>query len=379
MRTLAIVATHPIQYYVPIYRALTAMGKIDVRVFYGKIPSPQEQGRDFNTAFQWDIDLQSGYAFQDDAAGSKELFEGIEQRRWTAVMVHGWDAPLYRNVLLRAWWNEVPILVRGDSHLQTTRADWKRWVKLPLYRRLLTKFSACLAVGTWNAQYYRHYRVSSHRIVISPHAVDNLRFQTQASEWRANRQQLRREWGMDDADFVFLFSGKLMRGKHVDDLIQALAMVKQKRPDLRPHLLIVGEGVERERLMRLALEKNVVTTLAGFLNQSQIPMAYVAADCLVLPSHDETWGMVVNEALACGTPCIVSDKVGCAVDMILSGVNGLVYPCGNIPRLAERLEAVATGELRFHCEDERVVELLRKFSPERAAAGILRGMDLCRN
>ncbi len=378
MKSLAIVATHPIQYYAPLYRALASSGKIELKVFYERFPTEEQQGQGFGRPFKWDIDLRSGYESAGETAGMNELFKGIASHRWHAILVHGWHSQLYRKVIGQAWNAHAPLMVRGDSHLHTDRKRWLQWLKTPIYRNLLSKFSVCFAVGTWSAQYYRHYGVPDHRIVLSPHCVDNTRLQLQSVQLRTERSQLRDAWGIHQDEFVFAFVGKMISLKQISDLIMALAELRESRPELKLRGLLAGDGPLRSELEKLAARLNVPTTFTSFLNQSEVAKAYVAADCLVLSSRSETWGLVVNEALACGLPCIVSDKVGCGVDLIVPGVNGLIYPQSNVPRLAERLAVVAGGELRLNCGDKRVRELLLKFSPDRAAQGILRGMEICR-
>ncbi len=378
MSSLAIVATHPIQYYVPIYRALAASGKVSLKVFYHRFPSDAEQGKGFNVPFQWDIDLLSGYEYTVGPEGFRELVHGMQNHHWKSVMVHGWHSRFYRRIIREAGKTGVPLMVRGDSHLHSSRIPWLRWLRGPIYRNFLSRFSVCLAVGTWNAQYYRRYGVPGHRIVMAPHCVDNARIAEQVTHWRTQRRELRQHWGIAPKHFVVMFAGKMLALKRAGDLIRALKLIHDKRPDLDIHALLVGDGAMRDEWAKLALEHRIRATFTGFLNQSDMPKAYAVSDCLVLPSRSETWGLVINEALACGVPCIVSDKAGCTADILLQGVNGLIYPCGKIPRLADRIEALASGELRLHCESEAAREQVQRHSPESAAQGILRGVQICK-
>jgi len=109
------------------------------------------------------------------------------------------------------------------------------------------------------------------------------------------------------------------------------------------HLLMVGDGDLRKECEEYAKNKNLSVTFTGFLNQSEIPRAYIASDCMVLPSNNgETWGLVINEAMACGLPAIVSDQVGSHLDLIIENQTGAVYPCGDVHALAGRIASFAS-------------------------------------
>src|SRR5262249_25816342 len=147
---------------------------------------------------------------------------------------------------------------------------------------------------------------------------------------------LRRDWSIGQNARCFLFCGKLVAKKNPMDLLSALQIAKAAGAPI--HVLIVGEGELMEQARALVERAGLPATFAGFLNQSEIVRAYVVADCLVLPSDSgETWGLVVNEAMACGAPAIVSDQVGCGPDLVLEGVTGGIFPMGNVEALARRL------------------------------------------
>ncbi len=373
MKSLAIIATHPIQYYVPIYRELVKRGKMDVQVVYHEIPDAQRQGVQFGVPFEWDVDLRSGYPSWVGTEGVKEFDLGVLSGRWSAVLVHGWHHAIYRHAIWRAWKSSLPVMVRGDSHLKTPRPWWKRFLKYPIYRALLPRFSACLAVGEGNADYYRHYGVAGKKIFRSPHCVDNDRFKLKSMESLPKRNEMRRSWGVEEGAFVFLFAGRLVASKRIGDLFQALARIRKNCP--KACAVVVGEGPLRGTLESQARELGVRVVFTGFQNQTQIVSSYVSADCLVLPSDgNETWGLVVNEALACGCPALVSDDTGCAQDMIKANVNGSVYPCGMIGKMSEAMSLIAEGKT---CFSRNILwdDVLQKHSCEAAAAGIEQALE----
>jgi glycosyltransferase involved in cell wall biosynthesis len=179
---------------------------------------------------------------------------------------------------------------------------------------------------------------------MTPYGVDNAWFARESESRRARRGEIRRTWGIPADAFVFLFSGKLIPKKRPADIVKALAEVgRRSLPPAPCHLLVAGDGGMKDECERMARVLNVPATFAGFLNQRDMPDAYAASDCLVLPSDNgETWGLVVNEAMASGLPAIVSDQVGCHPDLIVPGRTGFVFPCGDVTALARCLGAMAS-------------------------------------
>ena len=164
-----------------------------------------------------------------------------------------------------------------------------------------------------------------------------------------------------------------MPKKRVADLLAARALARRERPEARA--LIVGDGVEAERLRGLAAQLGVPATFAGFLNQTEISRAYVAADCLVLPSDvRETWGLVVNEAMVHGRPAIVSDRVGCGPDLVSDGETGSGFPCADQEALARAIgDVAASAELR-RAMGERARARVAQYSVDRAIRGTREGI-----
>jgi len=346
---LGILASHPIQYQAPWFRELSKSATVEV--FFALQPSPEEQGAGFGSAFTWDVDLLSGYQnrFLSNRAAtpSTERFSGcdtpqiadiIKTARFDAFIVCGWNLKSYWQAIRACRRSGVPVMVRGDSQLATPRSPVIQLAKEIIYPRLLRQFDGFLSVGKRNEEYLRHYGVPRDRIFFAPHFVDNEWFKAKASAAHANRNALRESWGVPPDGIAALFVGKFIPKKRPADLLRASALVRQKGIEVTP--VFVGAGELKAPMRKLADELGVPAKLEGFRNQTELPSYYVAADFLVLPSDGgETWGLVVNEAMACGLPAIVSNAVGCAPDMIEKGATGYEFPVGDIEALAERFAA----------------------------------------
>jgi glycosyltransferase involved in cell wall biosynthesis len=264
------------------------------------------------------------------------------------------------------------VMVRGDSQLVTERGVLRRAAKRATYPRMLNWFDAFLTVGRRNEDYYRHYGVPADRLYRSPHCVDNGFFARAAAAERQRADTLRRQLGIADDAIVFVLAGKLVGHKRPFDFLAALERARRVRPQVRG--LIVGDGPLRQELETYVRAHDTGCAMIGFLNQGEIARAYVAADALVLTSH-ETWGLVVNEAMACGLPAIVSDVAGCGPDLIEEAQTGFTYPYGDVDALAERMQRIASGvPAAPRALGRQAAERIDHFSPEAAAAGVVDAM-----
>jgi glycosyltransferase involved in cell wall biosynthesis len=364
---LTVLSTHPIQYQVPLWQALAARNKIPLHVLY-----MSEQGLrsrfdpGFGRELEWDIDLLGGYdhQFVDVSTGSSQdsffwlrlkpgfgdILRGLDTRvLWT----QGWQVAAYWQAVWAAHRVQTSVWLRGETNLRSTRRGVAGILSRYLLKHLLTRVDKFYCIGKANREFYLQQGIPPSQLVSAPYCVDNERFEAQASCLRQSRQQLRSQWLIPEDAFCFLFVGKLINKKRPHDLVAAVRDLQQQSS--RPlHILFVGTG-ELDQELREACSVYFdadsqgrsgngaapAASFVGFLNQTEVGRAYSAADCLVLPSDErETWGLVVNEAMASGLPCIASDACGCTEDLILPIREDLSYPVGNLEALKECMRSV---------------------------------------
>lgn len=380
---LLVVATHPVQYQAPYFQALAARAGIDLKVLYAVLPTPEQQGVGFETPFQWDVPLLDGYEWREiedvhgadgpgfGALSAPRVRSQLERERADALLVTGWHSKVLVQAARAARRLRLPVLVRGESNDLAPRPWWKRLG----HRRLFRSFTHFLAIGRANRRFYERAGVAADRIFESPYAVDNARFVAAAEQHRPHRNELRRSWNVAGDGFCVLFAGKFQPKKRPFDLLEALEQARKTRSDLR--LLMVGSGELDATLRERARERRLPVTFTGFLNQTEIPRAYAAADALVLPSDSsETWGLVVNEAMASGLPAIVSDRVGCREDLIQDGTTGFSFALGDTRALAACMTTLAEDPIRAAAMgDAAKVRVVGSYSIERAVDGVIAALD----
>jgi glycosyltransferase involved in cell wall biosynthesis len=352
---LAILVSHPIQYQAPLYRALAARPEIDLTVFFCSdwgLKTYRDEG--FGQELKWDVPLLDGYRseFLPNVNPKPNLsrfwglinpaiIQRLRNGDFDAVWIHGWAHVTDWLAMLTAFASGIPVLLRGDSNLLPTLPRWKRILKRAVLTWLFRKVSGFLAIGRYNAEFYGAYGVPKEKIFYVPYAVDNDFFLSKAEELRPRKIELKRKFGMPEDLAVILFCGKLIPVKRPMDLLQVFAQLSK---DVRCTLVFVGDGPLHSELEAYVQEHEPQHVyFMGFQNQTELPTFYAMADVFVLPSGSEQWGLVVNEAMCFGLPVIVSDQVGAGGDLVREGVNGFVYPAGDVIFLSARLKLLLTN------------------------------------
>jgi glycosyltransferase involved in cell wall biosynthesis len=378
---VGVLATHPIQYYAPWYRALESW--CDLEVFFSHRQTPQEQAEaGFAVAFDWDVPLLEGIhgTFLRNVARTPnvnrfwgcvtpEIASLIRERHFDAFIVHGWSTASYWQAIRACWRSGTPVLVRGDSLLSTPRSWARRLVKRPFYRWFIPRFDGYLVVGAGARQYLLQYGADPARCFRSPHCVDNNRFAGQAGAARQRRDALRSAWSLPADAVVFLFAGRFVDRKQPLLFVEAIAAAARRNP--RVAGLMVGDGPLGPACRALVSRLQAPVQFAGFLNQSRIAEGYAASDALVVPSVWETWGLVVNEAMACGLPAIVTAGVGCAEDLVRTGDTGFTVPTNDLAALANAIGQLAADDSLLRQLGRHATRRIAAFSPDAAAAGAL--------
>lgn len=341
MKKLAIIVTHPIQYYAPVFKLMAQ--KIELKVFYtwGK-GSIIKHDPGFNKTVQWDIDLLSGYNYEwvsntASNAGSHHfkgiinphLIDDIKSWQPDALLIYGWAYQSHLKVM-RHFKNKIPVLFRGDSTLLDDRPSFKNLFRSIYLKWVYTHIDHAFYTGTNNKAYFKEYGLRDDQLIFAPHAIDNKRFsQPRPNEVLALKQLL----NLKNDELLILFTGKFEDKK--DPLLLLKAFINIKTPGL--HLLFVGNGILEQQLKHFSGHSNI--HFMDFQNQTTMPVIYQACDIFCLPSKGpgETWGLSVNEAMACGKPILIADKVGCNTDLVKTGVNGFIFAAGALTDLTAKL------------------------------------------
>ncbi|HEY8994199.1 MAG TPA: glycosyltransferase family 4 protein [Lacunisphaera sp.] len=381
MSRLAIVLSHPTQYYSPWFRWLGTHTRLDFRVFYlWDFGVTTQRDPQFGTSFRWDVDLLSGYDYEFVPNAARDPgthhFGGLHNpelgerlRAWhpEAILLFGYSFRTHLGLIRHP---PAPLIFRGDSHLIGHSPSWLKRFAL---RRLYARFAAVTYVGAANRDYFRAFGVPDSKLHFAPHCVDADRF-FRSPGCIAAAARLREELDLGGRK-VILFAGKMLPAKQPGALLEAFL-------ELAPAdyaLVFVGDGPERAALeTRAAQQPDSIVRFLPFANQSEMPSRYALANLFVLPSRGlyETWGLAVNEAMHLGVPCLVSDRVGCQRDLVTDGETGWVFsatdPIALRDALARAVEALRDDptELRLH-----IAARIGGYTYAQASSGLQAALD----
>ncbi len=387
---LAIMATHPIQYHAPWYRGLVADGRLQIKVFFcHHATAAQQADAGFGVPFEWDVPLLDGYEheFLTNVAAHPRtsgfngldvpgIGESLRKGDFDAVLVNGWNYKAAWQTIWAAKRLGLPVLTRGDSHLHTPRSMLKNCVKKLTYPLMLRAFDGFLDVGQWSREYYLHYGVPQDRVFHVPHVIDEANFRPRDESHQADRDVVRKELNLPGEAVVFLFVGKFIALKNPMAFLRSFKAAFREERTIAA--LMVGDGPLRRECQDFACRANLPVEFAGFLNQSKLVNAFVAADVLVLPSEHETWGIVVNEAMRCGLPCIVSDQVGCGPDLVAEHGTGAVFPLHDETALASAMVHYARKPEQRRACGVRAKALIQDYSIASAGEGTVKSVAAVR-
>lgn len=387
---LAVVNSHPIQYFAPLYAHLSRDETLRVSALYCSdfsLRGAVDPG--FKQAVTWDVDLLTGYrsVFLGDSAKRRspagfwslicpEVWHEIRTGDYDAVLLHGYSYAVNILAFLAAKTRGLPVLMRSETHMGLHREEWKRWTRDALLRNAYRFVDGFLSIGTANRAYYRALGVPDSKIFDVPYTVDNDRFIAAATLSPEERAQVRRKHGLPVERPVVLYASKFMRRKHPDDVIRAMARVRDEGHVAT--LFMVGAGEMESELRALASSlalDNVV--FGGFINQAELPKVYAAADIFVLPSENEPWGLIVNEVMCAGVPLVVSDEVGCVPDLVKDGVNGYHMKAGDVGSVAAAIEKLLADPKSRERMGEASLSIIRGWSYEQCRQGIMTALRQC--
>jgi glycosyltransferase involved in cell wall biosynthesis len=382
---VAHLVSHPIPYFAPLYRELAKRSEIDLTVYFLSDATLREyHDKEFGRAVQWDSSLIDGYrskilpsAHEAGITGRTrqcnwDVCRDLVSQRYDSVWVHGYNHPTAWMAAMAARASAAALLIREEQTLLHQRTIPRRLVKEALLRPLFAQAFG-LYIGEQNRRYLLRYGMRENRLFPARYCVDNSVFQAKATKLRPSRETIRRELGITDEAPVVLFCGKFIHKKQPLFLLDAYRRVRADHPCW---LVMAGDGPLRPdaeaMVRRLGIEG---VRMLGFVNQSELPAVYTAVDLFVLPSAlHETWGLVVNEAMNFSLPVVVSDKVGCADDLLRHGWNGFVISHRQVDDLTRAIRTLVTDASLRRRFGERSRRLIDGYSIDRCADGIV---DAC--
>ena len=376
-RSVVFLNSHPIQYFAPLYQQMAKDPELGLEVLYGSDETLKgATDKQFGVQVQWDIPMLQGYTYRflKNRSFNPSIFKGfwglvnpgvinyLFRKRKSLLVIHGWGYFTHVLTIITGRLLGHTVCLRAETPLNQELKKPKGVTRLKhLYLRFLFLFvDRFLYIGQQNKLFYEHLQVNPNKLFFTPYSVDNERFSSVAAS--VSREKARQMTGLPVGKKIFLFSGKYIAKKRPLDLLQAFLQLDA--PDM--FLVMVGDGELRPEMERFITDNHLQerVLLTGFVNQSQIPYYYAAADFFVMSSGlGETWGLSVNEAMNFGLPVIISDTCGAAYDLVKENENGYVYETGNIAALAGKLSLLSQlNDANYAAMANRSREIIQQYS-----------------
>jgi 1,2-diacylglycerol 3-alpha-glucosyltransferase len=344
------------------------------------------QGCSKDATYAWDeinpdlgCPLRTLFADQDseDFTGMQtydRLKESVDWSVVTCVFIPGWSGPLAIAAIKLGTERLIPMVIMSESNAwDEPRVAWKEWVK----SRLVQMAGQALVGGRGHRDYLTVLGIPPERVALGYDVVDNSYFQARASEARAGAARIREDLQLPKS--YFLASGRFIAKKNLVSLLEAFADYRQKASgDLRD-LVLLGDGELRQEVAARIAELRLTDCvhLPGFKQYDVLPHYYALADAFVHTSTTEQWGLVVNEAMACGLPVIISNRCGCASELVSPGVNGWTLDPFNVAEIASKLiEFHSLSDSARSAMSEASSEIITAWGPRRFATGLTEAAKL---
>lgn len=380
MIRLAIVTSHPIQYNAPLFCELSQRSGIDVKVFYSWAGTTNKTDPEFGQKIAWDIPLLDGYDFQfvpnlSSNPGTDRFF-GLNNpsmiecvKKWTPnmVLVYGWSSKTHLSVI-RYFKGKIPVLFRGDSTLISGVGGLKGLMRMRALRWVYSYIDFAFYPGKRSQEYFLACGVPPDKLFWMPHSIENERFSVNNESIETDALKERARLSIRDNEIVFLFAGKLVKRKQPDLLMRSFMMLNREVQNI--HLIFAGSGNLEFELRELSHGNKNIHFL-GFQNQSSMPLTYRLGDTYVLPSSRETWGLGVNEAMACHRPVIVSDRVGCEADLVRGFPYGQVFKSEDVQDLKKAMVFMVNRHLDLKSLGFQAAASIKNWSTSNAADALL--------
>jgi glycosyltransferase involved in cell wall biosynthesis len=361
-------------YRIPVFNALAEHPEIDLHViFLAETDSTQRQWVVYKDEISFSYEVLPSWRRRlrkQNLLVNWGVTAALRQVAPDVIVCGGYNYVASWRALSWAQDASIPFLLWVESTAKDQRSNSSRIEALK--KRFMQECSGFIVPGKASFEYVRKFGISAQKIFVAPNAVDTQFFTQHAEKaWRDAAAHCK---ALDAPSRFFLFAGRLVPEKGIFDLLDAYAMLP---PELKRKiaLVLVGDGPARAELSRRAAGIAAgLVKLAGFVQREELASYYALAETFVFPTHTDPWGLVVNEAAACGLPIIASDAAGCVPDLVEDRWNGRVVPARDVAQLAIAMEELASNAEVRAVMSQRSRDRIRQYSPQACAAGIADGV-----
>jgi glycosyltransferase involved in cell wall biosynthesis len=302
-----------------------------------------------------------------------QIWRLLERERFDVLVIGGWSLMATQLAIAWARLHRVPYLLISENHFRESRPGWIRALKAVVLPHLVRPAAGHLVTGTLARAHQLHYGANEASITVFPNTVDIEEFGRRASELSGRREDMRRALGVADDALIVTQVSRFIPFKAPDEAVEAVARARMLTTR-QLHLVLVGSGPMKDGLDQRAKELGLPVSFPGWRSGDELIALYAVTDIFLLLSRRETWGIVVNEAAACGLPLVLTDAVGAAADLLVPGENGELVHSGDVAGQAAAIARLANDDDLRAKFGQRSRELARPWGYELSVESFVEAM-----
>ena len=375
---LGIFSTHPIQYQVPLWRMLDAKQNFNTKVYYFSDHGVSGNvDPDFGDKVTWDLPLLEGYDYE--FISKRPIEEQIDfkihnvdkflrENSIDVILLHGYMHKFSRQLIRKKKKYGFKVILRAEfTDMGKSRWNLRAIARVLYLKWFYSKVDHFCPIGLDAIHHLKNKNISDINMTMAPYSVDDKLFETQQKS--LSRSEYRMELGIQANDCVFLFSGKMIPRKQPLLLAEAILRLQKEYNNLA--VIFLGSGEQYKELTKVLKSLPGCKFIApGFVNQTELGKYFIASDVFVLPSTYDTWGLVVNEAMHFGLPCIASNMVGSGRDLVIEGETGFTFKFDNLDELTSKMQYFLNNPESTIKMGQNAHQRIQKYTVEKTCQGI---------
>ncbi|MEA5593444.1 glycosyltransferase family 4 protein [Rivularia sp. UHCC 0363] len=369
-KTKAVILTEIISpYRIPPFNYLAQDEEIDLTVFFFAETESrrswlvEKEKIQFSYQVLWGLQLGKSYQSAPVFLNPDVIYQLWKQQP-DVIICGGWHHFTHWLALMYAQMTKTPLLIWSESTLKDERILSS--IKYKLKEWIVNQADGYIIPGKAQKNYLAELGAREDRIWTAPNAVDSVFFANEAQYYRQQKAILKEK--LDIAGCVILYVGRLIDEKGIPELLEAFTKLS---PQKQVTLVIVGDGSRSQNYHSYTQQNQLDNVVfAGFQPQTALPQYYGIADIFVFPTRSDTWGLVLNEAMAAGLPIVCSDAAGAAPDLVVNGENGYLIPVGDVEKLSEKLQILVEDENLREKMGLHSQEIIANYTPQKMALGL---------
>jgi len=361
-------------YRIPVFNEIDRSAPGKFRFFFLGKTEKRRQWKIYREKIDFYYKVLPSILFQQGSYGSPyflnpTIFYELMRHSPGIIITGGYQHPSYLLAMLYAHIFKKRIILWCESNKYDYR--YRHPLKEAYKRWFVRNCAGYIVPGRASFEYLLSLGAREEKIFTAPNAVDNDYFIQSCGRYRQTRATFKQSKGYPGK--LILYVGRLIEQKGVSDLLKAFQMISGKHPEWG--LLLVGSG-EREKEYRGYCRTNDMRNVffTGFIHQEELPAYYAISDCLVLPTHSDPWGLVLNEAMSAQLPVISSDVAGAAYDLIQPGKNGYIFNKGNVHQLSGYISDILSDERKRLVMGQKSFDIIKNYSPVECARGFIQAV-----